>query len=55
MHDGRFATLTEVVTFYSTREGAAVLGHTTTLLQPLGLEGGEIADMDAFLESLSVD
>ncbi|MEM9555214.1 MAG: cytochrome c peroxidase [Acidobacteriota bacterium] len=53
MHDGRFATLTEVVTFYSTREGAAVLGHPTTLLQPLDLDGGEIADLVAFLESLS--
>jgi cytochrome c peroxidase len=53
MHDGRFATLKEVVRFYSTRDGALPLGHPTTLLQPLGLSEREIADLVAFLESLS--
>ncbi|HEX2165344.1 MAG TPA: hypothetical protein VHM02_15480 [Thermoanaerobaculia bacterium] len=53
MHDGRFATLEEVVRFYDTRQGAAPLGHPTTLLQPLGLDDGEVADLVAFLESLS--
>lgn len=53
MHDGRFATLLEVVRFYDTREGAAPLGHPTTLLQPLGLDDAEVADLVAFLESLS--
>lgn len=53
MHDGRFATLTEVVRFYSTRHGARALTHPTTLLQPLNLTEGDIADLVAFLESLS--
>lgn len=53
MHDGRFATLEEVVRFYDKREGASPLGHPTTLLQPLGLSEQEIADLVAFLESLT--
>jgi cytochrome c peroxidase len=53
MHDGRFATLEEVVRFYSTRQNARPLGHPTTLLQPLNLTDAEIADLVAFLESLS--
>lgn len=53
MHDGRFATLEEVVRFYSTREGASPLGHPTTLLQPLKLTEVEIADLVEFLRSLS--
>lgn len=53
MHDGRFETLEQVVRFYSTREGANPLGHPTTLLRPLKLSEGEIADLVAFLESLS--
>lgn len=53
MHDGRFATLEEVVRFYDTRDGAAPLGHPTTLLRPLGLAAGEVADLVAFLASLS--
>ncbi len=53
MHDGRFDTLEQVVRFYSTREGARPLGHPTTLLRPLKLSDREIADLVAFLESLS--
>jgi cytochrome c peroxidase len=53
MHDGRFATLEEVVRFYDGREGAAPLGHPTSLLQPLGLDEGEVADLVAFLGSLT--
>ena len=53
MHDGRFATLEEVVRFYDTRQGAAPLGHPTTLLQPLHLTEEEVADLVAFLESLT--
>ncbi len=48
MHDGRFATLEEVVRFYSTRQGARALGHPTTLLQPLSLSDAEVADLVAF-------
>ena len=53
MHDGRFRTLEEVVRFYSTRTGAKPLGHPTTLLQPLNLNDGEVADLVAFLQALS--
>jgi len=53
MHDGRFMTLEQVVRFYSTRDGALPLGHSTTLLQPLNLSDEEIADLVAFLETLS--
>lgn len=53
MHDGRFETLEEVVRFYDTRQGAAPLGHPTTLLQPLDLTEIEIGDLVAFLESLT--
>lgn len=53
MHDGRFDTLEQVVRFYSTRDGASPLGHPTTLLQPLRLTEEEIADLVAFLRSLT--
>ena len=53
MHDGRFDTLEQVVRFYSTRDGASPLGHPTTLLRPLRLTDPEIADLVAFLRSLS--
>ncbi len=52
MHDGRFADLRAVVQFYSTRQGARVLGHPTTLLQPLNLSDDEVNDLIAFLRSL---
>jgi len=53
MHDGRFETLTDIVRFYSTREGAVPIGHSTTLLQPLNLGESEIEDLVAFLETLT--
>ena len=53
MHEGRFQTLEEVVRFYSTLEGAVQLDHhQETVLTPLGLDEGEIADLVAFLEAL---
>ncbi len=52
MHDGRFADLRAVVEFYSTRRGARVIGHPTSLLQPLDLDDTEIDDLVAFLRSL---
>ena len=52
MHDGRFATLREVVRFYSTREGVKLLSHPTNLLQPLNLSDREIDDLVVFLQSL---
>ncbi len=55
MHEGQFATLRDVLQYYSTLEGAVQMGHhkTETLLQPLKLAPGEIDDLLAFLESLT--
>jgi cytochrome c peroxidase len=54
MHQGQFATLAEVVRFYSTLEGAAPPGHhQEQVLQPLELSRDEQADLVAFLESLT--
>lgn len=54
MHQGQFATLRDVVTFYSTREGALPPGHHgERLLRPLGLTPDEIAGLVAFVESLA--
>ncbi len=50
MHDGRFATLDDVLDFYNEpKEGA--LGHTE--LDPLGLDEQDQADVKAFLETLN--
>ncbi|MFZ9880301.1 MAG: cytochrome-c peroxidase [Phycisphaerales bacterium] len=54
MHDGRFATLDDVVRFYDTLEGASPVGHHGELvLEPLGLGEQGRADLVAFLRSLS--
>ena len=54
MHQGQFATLTDVVRYYSTLEQAMPAGHhSETILQPLHLSEGEISDLVAFLESLT--
>jgi cytochrome c peroxidase len=54
MHQGQFATLQDVVRFYSTREGALPPGHHgERVLRPLGLAAGEIDDLVAFIESLA--
>lgn len=54
MHQGQFATLRDVVRFYSTLEGATQVGHHQELtLQPLKLSESEIDDLVAFLESLT--
>lgn len=54
MHAGQFATLAEVVRFYSTLEGSSRIGHhQEQLLRPLQLSEEEQADVVAFLESLS--
>jgi hypothetical protein len=53
MHDGRFGSLEAVVRFYSTRAGATPFGHPVNLLRPLDLNDSEVADLVAFLESLS--
>ncbi len=54
MHEGQFATLSEVVEFYSTLEGASPLREGgERLLQPLDLAPEEKQDLVAFLESLT--
>jgi cytochrome c peroxidase len=54
MHDGRFATLAEVIAFYDTLEGAIALDHhREAVLQPLGLTAPERDDLEAFLRALS--
>jgi cytochrome c peroxidase len=54
MHQGQFATLQEVVHYYSTLEDALPLHHSVDkLLVPLGLSAEESADLIAFLESLT--
>jgi cytochrome c peroxidase len=53
MHDGRFATLRDVVMFYSQRQGARPLEHASNLVQPLELTPGEVEDLVSFLETLS--
>ena len=54
MHHGQFETLREALDFYSTLEGQVLIGHhQETLLKPVGLSEQQIADLEAFLESLS--
>ena len=54
MHDGRFASLAEVIAFYDTLEGAIALDHhREAVLQPLGLTAPERDDLEAFLRALS--
>jgi len=56
MHDGRFATLDDVIAFYDTLEGAIALDHhREAVLQPLELSAGERSDLKAFLLSLNPD
>lgn len=53
MHDGRFASLEEVVRFYDTLEGASPVGHHgEQVLEPLGLGEAGRSDLVAFLRSL---
>lgn len=55
MHQGQFATLRDVVRFYSTFEGALPPDHHAreTILRPLHLTEDEMDDLIAFLESLT--
>jgi cytochrome c peroxidase len=54
MHQGQFASLADVLHFYSTLAGAAPAGHhQETTLVPLALEAQELGDLQAFLESLT--
>ena len=53
MHDGRFASIREVLEHYSELPGDPPLGHREETLQPLKLTEQEKHDIEAFLESLS--
>lgn len=54
MHDGRLASLGDVVRFYDTLEGASPVGHHgEAVLEPLGLTEQDRADLVRFLQSLS--
>jgi cytochrome c peroxidase len=53
MHEGQFATLADVVRFYNRLENAAPESPSERIIQPLGLDEDEEADLVAFLESLS--
>lgn len=54
MHQGQFESLEAVVRFYSTLEGARSGGHhREAFFQPLNLSEEEVADLVAFLESLT--
>lgn len=54
MHAGQMETLSDVLRFYNTLETQIKLGHhQETLLVPLELTSEELADLEAFLRSLS--
>jgi cytochrome c peroxidase len=53
MHDGRFATLREVLDHYSELPGEPPLGHREETLIPLDLSDGEKDDLEAFLRTLT--
>lgn len=53
MHDGRFATLRDVVMHYSELNLERLHLHGESLLRPLKLAPGEVDDLVAFLETLS--
>jgi cytochrome c peroxidase len=53
MHDGRYATLREVVRHYSELDMERIHTHGEQLLRPLRLSDAEIDDLVAFLETLT--
>jgi cytochrome c peroxidase len=53
MHNGRLATLEDVVRFYSTQAGAPSSPLAEKMVRPLHLSSGEAADLVAFLRSLT--
>ncbi len=53
MRNGMFATLEEVVGFYNAGGGTGL--NKSPLVAPLGLSSDEVADLVAFLESLTGD
>lgn len=53
MHDGRFASLSEVLAFYNELGEEAAVGHREETLKPLRLEPDQLKALEAFLRSLS--
>jgi cytochrome c peroxidase len=53
MHDGRYATLRDVVRHYSELDMERIHTHGEQLLRPLKLSPAETDDLVAFLESLT--
>jgi cytochrome c peroxidase len=53
MHDGRYATLADVVRHYSTLDMERLHTHGEQLLRPLRLAAAEVDDLVAFLETLT--
>ncbi len=53
MHDGRFATLREVINHYSDLDTEPPLGHREETLVPLKLSKREKRDLEAFLRTLT--
>jgi len=53
MHDGRYASLRDVVRHYSDLDMERIHTHGEQLLRPLKLSTGESEDLVAFLESLT--
>jgi len=51
MHDGRFATLRDVVNHYNS--GGKSHPNSSALIRPMGLTPGEVDDLVAFLEALT--
>ncbi|MFT5465812.1 MAG: cytochrome c peroxidase [Verrucomicrobiales bacterium] len=53
MHDGRFATLRDVLDYYSELPGEPPVGHREETLEPLELSELEKSDLESFLRSLA--
>ena len=54
MHHGQFETIGEVLAYYNTLDDMVVLDHHQELvLQPLNFTPGQLADLEAFLRSLT--
>jgi cytochrome c peroxidase len=53
MHDGRFASLAEVLHHYNTLETEPAIGHRDESLVPLRLDARHLEQLEAFLRSLT--
>ena len=53
MHGGQHETLAEAIRYYNVLDETPVEGVIDPLFTPLGLDDGELADLEAFLISLT--